>query len=365
MSWYRLIFARFNSTVSVFLGAFRVWKLKKIFKKMALFFLSIFGVLSWLHYRNRNKVSVLMLHGVMKEQAKNLWTPLRPQISPDELKRSLTILSHYYQFINLEQAIEIIKGNAPEIKHALLITFDDGYRNNLDYALPICKEFGIKPVICLATGYVDSRLPFWFDRLDYALQQHIGGIINLKFESEYYKFNAASLDTLRESYKEFRDTVKKQFNDDIKMSYLLSSLAEILEVKSGKALCDICDEDDWSAIAEWNELKKEVVFGNIDIASHTIDHVRLGCLSETDIIHQINESKDRIEKELEVVCDIFCYPNGDYNKLAIKLLKESGYKVAFSTDAGLCNHNDDLMSLKRFSFPVGKSEAELLYLLNR
>ena len=149
------------------------------------------------------------------------------------------------------------------------------------------------------------------------------------------------------------------------MAKLLNGLSDVLEVRAGKALRDICDTDAWSAIVKWDELKKEVTLGHIDIASHTIDHVRLGCLSNSEIIYQINESKNRIEKELEIKCNIFCYPNGDYNQSVVNLLKEAGYQAAFTTDVGLCHHNDEMMTLKRYSFPVGKSETELLFILNR
>lgn len=365
MSWYSLVCVRLNSLLNKFFIIFKSKKTKTFLKKNALFFLSIIGVVQWMRHKNRHNVSVLMLHGVMEDQPQNLWKPLRPQITPSELKRSLTILSRYYQFVNIDQAIDIIKGNAPEIKYPLLITFDDGYRNNLDYALPICKEFGIKPLLCLTTGNVDSQLPFWFDRLDYALQQNMGGVIDIDFAGKSYKFNAGSRHILKKSYKKFRDTIKQKFDDDIDMTKLLNGLSDILEARSGRALRDICEKDAWSAIVKWDELKKEVTLGNINIASHTIDHVRLGCLSTSEIIYQINESKNRIEKELEIACNIFCYPNGDYNQLVVNFLKEAGYKAAFTTDVGLCRRNDEMMTLKRYSFPVGKSETELLFILNR
>ncbi|MFT6909795.1 MAG: hypothetical protein ACJAS1_006522 [Oleiphilaceae bacterium] len=61
----------------------------------------------------------------------------------------------------------------------------------------------------------------------------------------------------------------------------------------------------------------------------------------------------RIEQELAVKCHYFCLPNGNYNELAIRLLKKTGYRAAFSTDVGLCEENDNLMTLKRFNFIEG------------
>ncbi|WP_240923636.1 polysaccharide deacetylase family protein [Psychromonas sp. SA13A] len=300
----------------------------------------------------------------MAPHSQTSWTPLRPQISPDELKRTLSILSHYYQFITAEQAIDILEGKVAPIDNALLITFDDGYRNNIDYALPIFQQFGAKPILFVVTGHLDSGLPFWFDRIDYALQQNMGELISFEYQGNKYCFDATSLSALKVSYQKFRDDCKCAFTDDIDMNQLFNALSEMLESRSGKALREICVEDDWSGIVSWEQLKEAVNLNLLDVGSHTVDHWRLDSLSEAQTITQLQQSKVRIEDELATQCDYFCYPNGNYNKTAIQLLKVVGYRAAFSTDVGLCQSRDDVMTLKRFNFPSNKTKPELLYLLN-
>jgi len=339
-------------------------KFKTLVKKILLYLFSKLGYLQFLRWKNRHKICVLMLHGVMAPNSQTSWTPLRPQISPDELKRTLGILSHYYQFITIDQTIDILEGKVALIENALLITFDDGYRNNIDYALPIFEQFGIKPILFVATGHLDSKLPFWFDRIDYALQQNMGELISFEYQGNEYCFDATSLPALKDSYQKFRDDCKYAFTDDIDMNKLFNALSEMLESRSGKALRDICVEDDWSGIVSWEQLKEAVKFNRIDVGSHTVDHWRLDSLSETQIIAQLQQSKMRIEEELATQCQYFCYPNGNYNELAVSLTKESGYRAAFATKGKLCKVNDDLMTLKRFSFPESKTSAEIMYQLN-
>lgn len=323
------------------------------------------GFLDYIHSKNRHKITVLTLHGVMEKHDNSLWEPLRPQLRPSELEKMLKIISKYYHFITVEQCIDMLEGKVPVIEHALLLTFDDGYRNTIDYALPICEKFGIKPLLFIATGHIDSGKPFWFDRLDYALQQNMGGVISIEHESVNYTFDATTREILKVCYQQFRDDCKKSFNDDIKMNHLFNVLSHVLEVRSGKALCDICHDDDWSSTAPWFLLREVVKKNRIDVASHTVDHWRLNSLTEEQILFQLQQSKIRIEKELGIKCDYFCYPNGNYNTLAINLVKKSGYIAAFSTDAGLCDKHDDLMTLKRLHFPLNKTVKEILYQLNR
>ena len=334
-------------------------------KQSMLSLLSRLGILDYIHNKNRHKITVLTLHGVMEKHQDVLWEPIRPQFQPIELKRILKVLSQYYHFITVEQCVAMLEGEAPIIEHSLLITFDDGYRNTINFALPICEQFGIKPLLFVVTDHINSGNPFWFDRLDYALQQNMGGIISVEYEGTQYLFDATTRDTLKICYQQFRDDCKRLFNNDIKMNQLFDALSEKLEHRSGKALSEICQDDDWSSIATWSLLREAVKEGRIDIASHTVNHWRLNSLNKEEILFQLQQSKAHIENELDIKCDYFCYPNGNYNTLAINLVKKAGYIAAFSTDAGLCNKHDDLMVLKRFHFPVNKTEKEIIYQLNR
>ena len=338
--------------------------MKRNIKKFLTYCFSCVGVVEFLRYKNRHKITVLMLHGVMEPHENSHWEPLRKQLTPTELRRVLKILSPKYQFITAKQCIEILEGKIPIVNNALLVTFDDGYRNTIDYALPICELFGIKPIMFVATRHIDLGLPFWFDRLDYALQQNIGRDVSFEYRDIKYEFDTSSREALTLSYKKFRDKCKNNFNDDREMNKLFDGLSNYLELRSGKALSNFCNQDDWSAIASWEELRKAINEKRLDIGSHTVDHWRLDRLSKEDILFQLEASKQQIEEKLSIKCDYFCYPNGNYNQLSIELLKQTGYQAAFTTDVGLCKSMDDLMTFKRFNFPANKTKSEILYLLN-
>jgi peptidoglycan/xylan/chitin deacetylase (PgdA/CDA1 family) len=337
---------------------------KLFFKKVVLGFLDKMGYLTYLHHKNREKICVLMLHGVIDPASQSCWEPLRPQLSTKELSRVLGILSNNYNFITVDQAVKMLDGKIPLIDNAMLITFDDGYRNNIDYALPICEKFSIKPVLFVTTGNLDSRLPFPVDRLDYALQQMMGEVISLQYNGNVFQFDATNRFSLQKSYKLFRDKIKGSVSDDTTINILFDDLSKLLEKKSGRSLLNLSN-DKWTSIVSWDDLRIAVQDNRIDVASHTVDHWRLDCLSHSQINSQLSISKLKIEEQLSIKCNYFCYPNGNYNEQAVSLLKGNGYHAAFTTDVGLCILNDELMALKRFNFPSNKSEAELMYILNR
>lgn len=54
-------------------------------------------------------------------------------------------------------------------KKAAVVTFNNGYKSNYEYAFPILKKYGIPATIFLATGHIDTGVLFWWDKIRYAL----------------------------------------------------------------------------------------------------------------------------------------------------------------------------------------------------
>ena len=334
-------------------------KLKKIFVN-ALYNLGIYRLIS--KFR-KNKITVLTVHGVMEKHKGSQWTPIRSQLPTRNFRSTLSTLSKYYQFVTLDQAVDMIEGLIPTVNNAMLLTFDDGYRNNLNYALPICEEFGVKPVLFVSTYHIDTGKPFWFDRMDYALQHYQGKEIKQEHGGIEYHFDCSTKESLADSYNKFRAFAKNNFDNDIEMNELFDKISSKAEYESGKSLEFLSQEDDWSAVATWDQLKNAVEKGLIDVASHTVRHLRLNRLVKSEIRKELIESKLRIEEKLGVPCSYFCFPNGDFNDFAVDQVKEANYRAAFSTVPGECEEGDDLFVLRRINFPADKTGPETLHYL--
>jgi peptidoglycan/xylan/chitin deacetylase (PgdA/CDA1 family) len=89
----------------------------------------------------------------------------------------------------------------------------------------------------------------------------------------------------------------------------------------------------------WNEIG--IMSHEWDFASHGITHTNLTLLSPDRIRHELTESRDVIQKMLGKEIDLFCYPFGEYNDVAIRSLKEAGYKAAVTAAAGLLGESAD------------------------
>ncbi|KAF0189880.1 MAG: polysaccharide [Desulfobulbaceae bacterium] len=311
------------------------------------------GLLQLFLASQRNKVTILMLHGVIDPNAPSAWKPLRSQLTTKELSKTLTILARYYHFVSLPEAAEMLAGTRPLVPHSLALTFDDGYRNNLTFALPILRQFKAPATVFLCTGNVTKQEPFWFDRLDYAVQsmndKSHQGIPELK------EIDFSNRENLTRSFITFIRKEKTNYPTDADMRSAINNLTERMEQRSGQGLADFFADDPWSGVLTWDEVQKaaaEVHFG-----SHGIDHCQLGLISPDAAREELLASREAIEFHTGSPCRHLAYPNGSFNNNLISLVKEYKYLSAVTSMHGLNRAGAEMFTLRRIAFPRNNSAA--------
>lgn len=317
----------------------------------------------WRYYR-RNDVGILMLHGIMDSERSDGWKPLRPQLSPERLDAFLRALSRNYSFVSLCDAVDMLTGRIPVRPNSLAITFDDGYRNNLTHALPVLRRYGVPATFFIATGNVERRKPYWFDRLDFALQNTPIEGRDVRIGQDTIRLVAGDRDSLRRSYKRLRDAAKSVFRRDTEMHREMEELAATMEKECGQSIANIFEENDWSALLSWEETRGAASEG-ITIGSHTVDHIRLGLIDDETAREQLILSKESIERNTGVPCRFLCYPSGSYKESTLEIARNCGYDAAVTTEEGMNRVGDDPMTLRRINVPAEGTVTELLIRVSR
>jgi peptidoglycan/xylan/chitin deacetylase (PgdA/CDA1 family) len=303
---------------------------------------------------------VVTIHGVMDVEEESLWVPTRPQVSTKQLDASLRFIGKYYNFISLDEAVQMLSGVIPFRAHCVVITFDDGYRNNLTHALPILCKYNVPGIMFTAVGHVERRDCFWFDRLDYAIQQYVAiGGKYCDLGGERMPLDITNRKTLQASIKSVIFKIKDLSGSDTEVMSIVEKTISELEKASGKSLNDIIEVDSWCGVISWDDLRTASEKG-MGVGSHTVDHARVGLLNEEATRWQLNESKRMIEEKLHQSCDYFCYPNGNYTQEILPLVREAGYKAALTTIEGGNQPGDDVHQLKRVHLPQGRTPQEAL-----
>jgi len=300
-----------------------------------------------------------MVHGVMDDLDNPSWKPLRPRLSRDKLEEYLKVLSKKYRFVSLSDAVEMLQGRKPMQPYSLVLTFDDGYRNNFTHALPVLRRYNAPVTFFVPTGFLNNPRPFWWDRLDYALQHAKVNGREVSIDSFTMRLDSCNRERLCESYKRLRRTAKQQQMSDYNFLREMEKLTINLEQESGHSLAGIQNEDDWSAIMSWEKIRNNCN-GNVTIGSHTVDHIRLGLAEKKITIDQLVQSKRDIEIQTGKPCQSLCYPNGSFNDETVLLAKECGYLCGVTTKEGLNKPGDDVMKLVRINVPSNVSTSNLL-----
>ncbi|HFE38581.1 MAG TPA: hypothetical protein ENK06_09245, partial [Gammaproteobacteria bacterium] len=316
-------------------------------------FLEKSGFYRFWRYFNRDNIVILMLHGVMDEAEPAQWVPTRPQVMQHQFDESLRLISKYYKIIPISEAVAMLSGERAFHPNCVVLTFDDGYKNNLTHAWPVLEKHGVSASVYPSVGFIDRREPFWFERLDYAIQAAAGKCEAFKLGEITVEIDAASRDKLRKSVKRAIVAAKAVPGTDQEARQVIDSAIEFLEKQSGTRLADIFENDPWSAVMTWDDLREACDVG-FEVGSHTVDHARLALLDEAEIRRQLSDSKVRLEQELDRPVDLLCYPNGCYNAIVLNVAKECGYRAALTTKEGVNRKGDDLLQLKRFHLPQGR-----------
>lgn len=158
------------------------------------------------------------------------------------------MVSRRYHFVPLMDAVEMLRGRRSVQPNSMVLTFDDGYRNNFTHALPILQRYHAPATFFVPTGLLNDHRPFWFDHLDYALQHAQVNDREVKVGSVTTHLDGSNREALRRSFLRFRRAAKEQRMPDHEFLCDMEYLAAQLEPESGHALADIQSQDDWSAM---------------------------------------------------------------------------------------------------------------------
>jgi peptidoglycan/xylan/chitin deacetylase (PgdA/CDA1 family) len=287
-------------------------------------FLYTLGVHHFFRYFNGRSLTVLLYHGVAPETNQGIYNYKRKHISPEAFKEHLGFIARHYTVLPLDESFRMLRERKLP-RHALAITFDDGYKNFYTYALPLLKEFRMPATIFLASDFVLKKKPLWVDRLEYAIGQK-------KLSRE------------------------ERIAEDSRLRAELKSLPSRecerrlmpIEREVGATLYDFSDERAVYAPLNESEIKEMQEIG-ITIGGHTKSHASLPHLSDAEAAEEIEGSKQALEEHFGQISELFCYPYGRWDLKTEQLVIEAGFSGALTTIEGANVPGTHPFRLRRFS----------------
>jgi peptidoglycan/xylan/chitin deacetylase (PgdA/CDA1 family) len=282
---------------------------------------------NWALRKRRDDIAVLMYHGLVPDDsAVNAWTMVRVA----DFRRQMTYLRRHCEVLNLDHLVAngIDRVREPNNgKQRVLITFDDGYRSNYTYALPVLQELDLPATVFVATAFTDTRQSFWYDKVIYAVQQ--SGCTELDLREIGPRESGLGRFTLRTSNPAARwDDLQQVLTAFKTLDFDARERAsEQIGPMLGVALGDL---ELFSALSS-EDIRTMHRSGLISIGSHTHRHEILTQSSIADARSSIELSRQKLEGILQSPCRTFSYPNGDYSPALMQLLATLGLKYGFTT----------------------------------
>lgn len=265
----------------------------------------------------KSQVAILMYHRV--SPVKDSWS-LEP-LSPQEFEKQIAYFYRNYEIVSLERlASDVNQGNTlPD--RAVIITLDDGYKDNYLYAYPVLKKYNVPATIFLATRHITTGELFWWDKVGYIVNN--SNVTQLDLD-ELGSFSFSSATDKHQTGLKIIDKLKKL--PDEKKNALIEKLVSICEV-------EIPPDLGRDFILSWEEVK-EMSSSGISFGAHTVNHPILTNLPLEQAKWEITQSKRDIEEKLGTKVTTFSYPNGNFNAGVVELVQEAGFSCAVSVLPG-------------------------------
>jgi peptidoglycan/xylan/chitin deacetylase (PgdA/CDA1 family) len=295
---------------------------------------------------------ILLYHRVLDAQS----DPQLMCVNPKNFTNQIEYLKKNYQIISLsELAAHLQAGSLP--KRAVVLTFDDGYKDNLVNAKPVLDNFGVPATVFVAADYIGYDKEFWWDALEniILLTNHLPPVLEIKTSNKNYVW---SIDSLLSGVDKTWDISKPDCSGrhlvykELYNIFLRSSLQEravlldYLYQWVGKAAAS---RPDYLALNR-EELCQMSEGGLIEIGSHGLSHSNLSCQPNDIKKNEIQLSKQTIEGIINRQVSSFAYPFGykaDIKEDLISFVREAGYKVACGNFPGNVYAGSDRFLLGR------------------
>ena len=309
------------------------------------------------HIRNifQKKALVLMYHKISEPHT----DPWELAVSERNFEAHLKVLKRSYTVISIEELTDSLHNKKLRNK-VIAITFDDGYLNNFTTAMPLLEQYNIPASFFITDSNLVSQQPFWWDELEHIIihSEKLPRKLSITSGSENIIFDL-------ENEAELNDSVKRKHSGFI--AYEPPTLRATLYYKLWQIMSPLLKKDqdalmnqirDWAG-AEQNgsiiekcmtlqQLKQLAGNTIFTIGAHTKSHPALSYHSKEVQSENIASNKTFLESELQLPINYFAYPSGNFNAETIEVMKELGFKSAFTTNPIPVKGKTDVFKINRF-----------------
>lgn len=281
-------------------------------------------------------VTIYMLHRCSPFETGKLFSNENMKVSPEFLKNFILEKRKTHEFISLDDFYTLANAKSQILKKFIILTFDDGYLDNFEFAFPIFEELNVPFTVYVTTCFPDRTAFLWWYILEDIILKH--STVKL---STGEVFTCVSNTEKEESFLNIRKIILNlnQMNLRSEFDILFSSYEYIAE-KYNERLCL-----SWDNIIQMSKSKC------CTIGAHTENHKVMKLISENEMQREIFNGKLYLENKIGIQVSHFAFPFGTDNEVGDRekrFIANCGFNTVTLADGG---NISDLTTINLFSLP--------------
>jgi peptidoglycan/xylan/chitin deacetylase (PgdA/CDA1 family) len=257
-------------------------------------------------------------------------------ISPEAFEQHVAYLATRYRVISLPDAVRVLKRGGSLPSHAVAITFDDGYADNLAAAC-VLHRYGLTATFYITAGCMAGGEPFWPSEIRVLVARLGARVATVRMGAQEIALSCAtpaereaSIRRLTKAFKSHPVPVRER------------ARAELRDLVGGGPVP--------SPMLTWDEVR--VMHGlGMTIGAHTMTHPNLPSAGLQAATREIVDCRRRLEAEVGAPVTMFSYPNGGaeryYTPELMRAVADAGFEAAATSRSGFAGRHSDFYALDR------------------
>ena len=304
-----------------------------------------------------NKAVVLMYHRIA-EPASDVW---EIAVSPQNFELHLQVLKQVGNIVSLDELSHRIKTKTLR-RNSIAITFDDGYPDNLEVAMPLLEKYKVPATFFITSGNIDTPNEFWWDELEQLVlfTEQLPRNISLKIGDTTLETNLG--DEMRlsavdeQKHRDWKACTEPPPTGRAILFYKIwESLKPLphrlqqqhMEQVRALAKSAALTRPGYRTMSR-QELQALARSKQVTIAAHTVTHPALAYHSSDYQQKEILANKETLQEVIAKKIDLLSYPFGNFNDHTIDIVSKAGFTAAFSTEEVCAQNNVRPYKLGRF-----------------
>jgi peptidoglycan/xylan/chitin deacetylase (PgdA/CDA1 family) len=244
--------------------------------------------------------------------------------SPESFALQMKFIRAFLNPVSLSDVVKWVEEGIPLPRRPVLVTFDDGYKDNGDVAWPIMRDLGIPGVVFVATDHIGSPNPFLWDFVAYCFEatkaericSSLLGEKRLASQADRQKNISLWIEAAKRLPAKSRWDAARLLASELNVSPPSDAFANLY--------------------LSWEDLRRLDCQG-LEFGGHTCSHPILTKVSLDEARAEIVGCQERLTVELKRPALGFAYPNGsrwDYAEEHERMVRDAGFSIAFTLERG-------------------------------